>query len=71
MIYAIKNRRTNRYISGTNFNRLNGIPVQMYADEISPPRLFTDFDLDLEIKRRHINLKTFKVVCIKIEEIKK
>lgn len=63
--YAIMNKRTKRFIHGTNYDR-SGQPVQIYNDEYRPPLLLSEGELSYQINLRHINLKTFEVVRIKV-----
>lgn len=64
MYYAIRRRDTKEYISGTDFNY--NPPRQIMASEYRTPRLFTNLDLEIEIKHRKINLKRYEVVAVTI-----
>lgn len=62
--YAIQDRKTGRYISGTNFRGVK--PRQMLSTAYRPPRLFHGEELASEIRRRHINTKHYKVVVVEV-----
>ena len=65
--YVIKRKKDGKVVSGTDFRYY---PYHSrFANEFSPPMLFTEHNLDLEIKRRGINLKYYKVVPINIVEL--
>lgn len=66
--YAIKNKKTGRYVAGTNFNRFDGKPIQIYSSLYHPPKLFHGEELAVEIKRRGINLKYFKVEVVEVRK---
>ena len=66
MYFAIRHRKTKEYISGTNYRY--SPPRQIMASEYRPPRLFSKFDLELEIKHRNINLKRYEVVAVTVIE---
>lgn len=68
--YAIKNKKTGRYIAGTNFNREDGKPTQIYSSTLCPPKLFNGEELAFEIKHRGINLKYFKVEVVEVRKAK-
>lgn len=68
LYYAIRNKRTLQYISGTNYNY--SPPHQIKASAFRSPKLFTGDELNFEIKRRAINLKYYEVVAVEIKEIK-
>lgn len=66
--YAFKNIRNGRYISGTDFNRY---PFrQILADEYKRPLILAEFQVAGEVIHRGINLKTYKVVAVEIQEVK-
>ena len=67
--YAIKNKKTGRYVSGTNFNYSDGKPRQIMHTSGRPPKLFTGLDILLEIKCRDINLKHYDVVAVQVKEV--
>lgn len=62
--YAIRNRRTQRFIGGTYFSRPSGKRVQLLADEYLPPKLFTEHEIKFEFKRRELNPKTYEIVLV-------
>lgn len=72
MFYAIKNKRTGKFVTGTDFR--NG--TRQIMDESRPPLLLSDYDkeipeaVEIELRRRGINRKTYKVVPIKVTEIR-
>lgn len=68
--YALKHIKTGRYISGTDFNRADGRPQQIFCTEERPPLLFSGERLGRELKRRHIRLDDYKVVVVEIKEAK-
>lgn len=69
MYYAIRNKQTGKYISGTDFRYRP--PRQIPASEYCAPRLFADCELHAEIEYRKINLARYEVVAVAITEIKK
>jgi len=64
MLYAIKNRRTGRLITGS---MPNGRQI-MDAEE--PPLLINSCILDEELKIRKISKKTYIPIEVKVAEIK-
>lgn len=66
--YAIKNIRTGGYISGTDFRC--SPHRQILAGQYRAPKLFTDIDLQTELRRRQISPKTYKVVEVELKEAK-
>lgn len=64
--YAIIERATGRCVSGTDFSRADGKPRQIFASDLRPPLLLTSANLDLELKRRRINLRRYKVCIVEI-----
>ena len=67
LYYAIRNKRTMQYISGTDFNY--SPPRQIKASALRPPKLLTGAELNFEIKHRQINLKYYEIVTVRIKEI--
>ena len=71
-MYAFENRRNGKLISGTNFAR-NAPPQQMLSDcrtgrEIwHTPLILNWLNIDIEIKRRGINLNTYRIVEVEVE----
>ena len=68
MYYAIRNKRTGKYISGTDFRYHP--PHQILESAYRPPKLFTGHELLGEIEHRKINLNCYEVVAVGISEIK-
>ena len=62
MWYVIVNRRTGRFVAGTDFTGGKGHYRQRLADEYLAPRLFTKHEVDFEFKHRGMNPKTYKIV---------
>lgn len=64
--YVIKNKRTGRLVSGTNFNTS---PLrQRFASETRPPLLLPADPLivELELRRRGITYRDYKIVTVRI-----
>ena len=74
MLYAVKNRNTGKYVTGTDFR--SGKPRQI-MDANRAPLLLDDYGgtlpegATLEMKRRGINLRRYKVVPVEVQEIEK
>lgn len=66
-IYAFKNRRNGKYITGTDFRCY---PYRQIMSDFRTPLLVTESDLEYQIKHRGINKKTYKSVEVKICEVK-
>ena len=66
--YAIQNKATGRYISGTDFSCTDGKPRQIGSTALHPPLLLSGAELDTEIKRRGISLERYRVVAVEIKE---
>lgn len=68
MYYAIRNKQTGKFISGTDFRYRppRQIPVSAYR----PPMLFTGHELLAEIEHRKINLDRYEVVAVEVTEFK-
>ena len=66
--YAIRNKQTRQYISGTDFSCKDGKPRQMTSTALRPPRLFSGAELHSEIRSRKINLKYYEVVAVEVRE---
>lgn len=70
MYYAIQNKRTGRYISGTDFSRNASKPQQIMSSDLRPPLLLNGLELNSEIKHRGISLDRYRVVAVEIKEAK-
>ena len=74
MLYAVKNRTTGKYVTGTDFR--SGKPRQI-MDANRAPLLLDDYGgtlpegATLEMKRRGINPRRYKVVPVVVQEIEK
>jgi hypothetical protein len=66
--YAIQEKATGRYVSGTDFSRADGRPHQIFASSIRPPLLFSGDRIGYEIKRRGIDLKRYEVHVVEIRK---
>ena len=64
MWYAIRNKKTGKYLYGTDFNFDK--PRQRLTDENCPPKLFSAFDIEIELYRRQIDLRFYEVVEIEL-----
>ncbi len=64
MWYAIRHKKTGKFLYGTDFNYDK--PRQRLTDNNSPPKLFDDYNLELELYRRRINLRLYEVVEIEL-----
>lgn len=65
--YAIQNKQTKQFVAGSDF-RYHPPHCRM-ADEWRTPLLLREFDLDYELRRRHINLKRYQVVRVRLMTI--
>lgn len=71
MFYAIKNKRNGKYVTGTDFSCKRQIMT-----EWKPPLILNNCDgefsgmITAELKRRGISEKSYKVVPVKIVEVK-
>lgn len=66
--YAIQHKKTGQYIAGTDFNRADGKPRQIFSSALLPPKLFNGDELQHEIAKRHINLKNYRVVVVEVRK---
>lgn len=66
MYFAIRNKTTKEYIGGTDYRHTP--PRQIMASEDTPPKLFSECELKLQLARRKINLKRYEVVAVKVIE---
>ena len=66
--YAIREKATGRFISGTDFSRVDGRPRQMFASPSQPPLLLSGERLGYELKRRRIDLKRYEVLVVEIRK---
>lgn len=66
-MFAFKNRRNGKYIAGTDF--WTNPHRQILTDEWRVPKLFSEYEVDFEMKHRGINLNTYKPVRVKLVEI--
>lgn len=72
MLYAIKNKRTGQYVTGTDFRSHRQI-----MNPYHPPLLLSDYDepenfdfwIEPELNRRRVNRKNYKIVQVKLVEI--
>lgn len=69
MYFAFRNKKTRKYISGTDF-RYNP-PHQIAADKYTPPKLFTEHQIATEIIVRKINLERYEIVPVNLIETSK
>jgi len=65
--YAIKRKKDGKFVSGTDFRY--SPPHCRFANEYMPPLLLAAYNLDLEIRRRGINLKNYKIVVVEVKGI--
>lgn len=65
-LYAIKHKENGRFVTGTDFNY--SPPRQILSDYDSPLLLTGDNVLN-ELKRRHVNLRTYKVCVVTVKEV--
>jgi hypothetical protein len=66
--YAIQHKATGRFVSGTDFSRVNGRVQQMFASANRPPLLLGGERLGFELKYRHIDLKRYAVVVVEVRK---
>ena len=66
--YAIREKATLRYISGTDFSRADGRCHQIFASLSRPPLLLSGAQLQYELERRRINLERFEVVVVEVRK---
>ena len=66
--YAIRNKRTRKYIGGTDFSYKDGKPRQIPSSSLRPPLLFSGAELKAEIRVRRINLKYYEVVAVEVRQ---
>ena len=69
MLYAIKHKKTGKYITGTNFRTC---PPSQIMNENLAPLILNDSGINFqtELLFRNINFKYYKAVPIEIHEIK-
>lgn len=60
--YAIRHKKTGKLVGGTDFRYNN--PHQRLSDDFLPPKLFSDINIDNELKHRRINTKYYDVVKV-------
>jgi hypothetical protein len=65
-LYAIKNKVNGRFITGTDFNYT---PPRQLMGVYERPLLLTQYELKDELKRRHINLRRYKVCTVEVKEV--
>lgn len=65
-LYAIKHKKYGRFITGTDFNYT---PPRQLMGVYEPPMLFTVYEIQSEIKRRHINLRRYEVCEVEVKEV--
>ena len=61
--YAIQRKGTDEFITGTDFRYH---PCRQHVSSILPPLLFSGYNLEEEIRKRHINFKTYQVVQVNV-----
>lgn len=66
-LYAIKHRKTGRFVTGTDF-RFS--PPRQILSKYDSPILFTDYSLLREITRRKVSMRHYTVVKVAVEETK-
>jgi hypothetical protein len=66
--YAIRNKKTRQYISGTDYRVSASKPCQIMSSALRPPLLISGATLQTEILVRHINLKYYEIVAVEIKE---
>lgn len=72
MLYAIKNRRSGKFVTGTDFR--NG--KRQIMDESESPLILSDYDgeipeaVETELRRRKINKKQYKIVPVRVVEVR-
>ena len=66
MFYAIRNKKTKKYITGTDYRYF---PHHQRTNPYLPPLLFTEFNLCSEIDHRMISSRYYEVVIIGINAI--
>ena len=64
--YAIKRIKDGKFISGTDWRYEP--PHSIFADAFRRPLLLTDLNFELEIRRRRINMKNYKLVRVMVVE---
>lgn len=64
--YAIQDRFTKRFVAGTT--RVGLMLQQILSDQDNPPLLFSGATLIRELKRRHINLKHYRIVVVDVRK---
>jgi hypothetical protein len=69
--YAIQEKATGRFVSYTDFSRVDGRPIQMFASSDRPPLLFDKSKLQKELVRRHIDPVRYEVVIVEIKVVVK
>ena len=66
MFYAIRNKKTKRYITGTDYRYY---PPHQRTNAYFPPLLFTEYNLYREIMHRKISSRYYEVVTVGINPI--
>lgn len=67
--YAIRKKdKRSKFIAGTDFLHDANRPRQILSNEHRPPKLFTELDLESELKRRHVDLNRYEVVAVEVKE---
>jgi hypothetical protein len=67
--YAIQEKATGRFISGTDFSRADGKPRQMFVTPSRAPLLISGDRLGSELRHRHIDLKHYEVVVVEVRKV--
>lgn len=65
MYYAIRNKKTKRFVVGTD--RRYPHPHQRTCDNVYPPLLFTDIDIAQALRHRQVSAKNYEVVEVTLE----
>lgn len=68
MFYAIKHKKSGKYIQGTDYN-YSPPRQRMCETEDDAPLLLNEAVLDTNLKARRINLKLYEVVPVEIREV--
>ena len=66
--YAIREKVTRRFVSETDFSRVDGRPRQIFASPLHPPLLLAGEHLGSELRRRRIDMTLFDVVVVVVRE---
>ena len=64
--YAIKRKKDGKFLAGSDYRYFP--PHTRFANEYMPVKLFAEIDLDIELKKRRINLQRYQVVKVEVKE---